>query len=568
MTSLTLRSKVLLIVVLGAVLPLAIVGWWLTGTAARSGRALLHDQLVAAASGVAAEANEGWTARSGELQLLANNTVVQAMLSAPAQPMATPDSQYLQQLASSFGSAIPSVRYVDTGESLRWSFDASLSAFSLRRAGDISSGVDTAAASAREKIESSQDRAVFTVDIPVPSDGGRRLGSLRARVRLSSMMRTDSAGRAALGAVLEVSDSLGAVVFPAGVASSLRDSAAQGTWEVVTQPLDAAPLRIVLARPVAPFVQPFERAARAGLGVLMSVALAALLVSAMLTGRVTRQIERMASVAEAVAGGDLTGRVDVVGRDEVGRLAASFNLMTESLRQTLAELSQQRALAAVGEFAASLSHEVRNALTAVRIDLQNANRQLSAEHEVAPLVTRTLETVRRLDATVTSALRVARSGHTPMVRVDLVAVLRRAVASAEPSFASGNATLLSVPTDAAACEIDGDAAALEQLFLNLLLNAAQALRPEGTTTVSLCLERDAVVVRVADNGLGLAPGALAATSSMLFSTKPDGTGLGLPIARRIAAAHGGSLTLAQADTGGAVATVSLPLDRTRPEASR
>jgi len=537
-TSLSLRAKFLLIVALGALLPLAIVGWWLTGTAARSGRALLHDQLVAAVSGVAAEANEGWAVRSGELQLLANNTVAQAMLSAAAAPMARADSQYLQQLSSSFSTAIPSVRYVDARGDLRWAFDASMNALSVRRARETRSGAtlagaDAPAASTSTTPESSEDRALFSIDIPVKAESGRVLGSLRARVRLSSVLRTDSAGRAALGA-LEVRDTLGELVFPAGVTSGLSDSVTHGSWEIITQPLANAPLRISLARPVAPFVQPFERAARVGLSVLMVVALAALFVSVMLTGRVTGQIERMATVAEAVAGGDLTGRVDVVGRDEVGRLPSSFNAMTESLRATLAELSQKRALAAVGEFAASLSHEVRNALTAVHIDLQHTARQLPPEHAVTPLVQRTLDTVRRLDATVTGALRVARSGQTPLVPVDLHAILRRAMASAEPSFATSAATLMPLPAERSRVALLGDASALEQLFLYLLLNAAQALTVGGRAHVDVPEERDAVVVQITDDGPGMTSSTLIASPSLLQTTKTDGTGLGLPIARRIA----------------------------------
>ncbi len=557
MTALSLRSKFLLIVVLGAVLPLAIVGWWLSGTAARSGRALLHDQLSTALSSVGTEANDGWSARSGELQLLANNTVAQAMLSQVARPIALADSQYLLQLATSFSVAIPSVTYLDTGGHVRWSFDASRSAMSVQRGRESRTNGDASLGGTNVERESGEDRAAFSLDMPVLSDSGRVIGALRARVRLSSVLRTDSVSRAALGAVLEVRDTLGALVFPLNATSGLSDSVRLGSWERLTTPLAVAPLRVSLARSVAPFVQPFERAARAGLSVLMLVALAALLVSAVMTRRVTQQIERMAVVAEAVAGGDLAGRVEVVGRDEVGRLATSFNAMTESLRRTLAELSQQRALAAVGEFAASLSHEVRNALTAVRIDLQNATRQLPSDHEVAPLVTRTLDTVRRLDATVTSALRVARSGQTTMVRVDLIAVLRRATASASPSFAGNRGTLVPISPDAPVCEMTGDAAALEQLFLNLLLNAAQALSPGGCARFEVDEAPDAIVVRIADNGSGLSPNLALHNVSMVQSTKADGTGLGLPIARRIAEAHGGSLTVENVPSGGVVATVRL-----------
>jgi signal transduction histidine kinase len=255
----------------------------------------------------------------------------------------------------------------------------------------------------------------------------------------------------------------------------------------------------------------------------------------------------------------LSGTVTVTGRDEIGRLGEAFNVMTESLRRKIAELSQQRALAAVGEFAASLSHEVRNSLTAIRIDLQHAVRQLPAESTATPLVTRTLDTVRRLDSTVTGALRVARSGQAEMHRVDLGLLLRRAMASAEPSFELSEATLEPLVLEAGPVEVDGDAGALEQLFLNLLLNAAQALDPGGSTRVSVSTPDSWVVVRISDTGSGVKASALAEVGTLLYTTKPDGTGLGLPIAQRIAAAHGGELRIENAVGDGTTVIVTLPM---------
>src|SRR5262245_19797198 len=139
--------------------------------------------------------------------------------------------------------------------------------------------------------------------------------------------------------------------------------------------------------------------------------------------------------------------------------------MTEGLRRTIAELSQQRALAAVGEFAASLSHDVRNSLTAIRVDLQHALRHVPPDNPGAPLGARALDSVRRLDTSVTSALRVARSGHVAKSPIELGSVLRRAIASAEPTFLERGAVLEPLPSHPDV-SVSGDAAAIEQLFLN------------------------------------------------------------------------------------------------------
>lgn len=545
MKAASLRTKVLLIVLVGAVLPLAIVGWWLTGTAVRSGRALLQDQLSAAIDGIALDARDRWTLRAGELQLLANNSVVRAALGVPSTRLAMPDSEYLFQLFAAVQDAMPSVSYVDRNGRERWAF----------RAVAATTVPDSARRDAR--AANSQSRT-FPVEMPVQAENGRQLGTLKVQVRLSGVLASDSGQRAVPGAVFAVLGAHGAVFSSAPDSLDLATVPVHPGWEIVERALDAPPLHLVLAAPSAPFVQPFERAARLGLGVLMGVALIVLLVSVILTGRVTGSLERMAVAAEAVAAGDLKRQVAVGGGDEVGRLGDAFNAMTVSLRRTLAELSQQRALAAVGEFAASLSHEVRNSLTAIRIDLQHTARQLPDGSPATPLVSRTLDTVRRLDATVTGALRVARSGQHPMSRVDLVLLLRRAMASAEPSFAASGATLEPLAEGLEMVEVDGDAAALEQLFLNLLLNSAQALSAGGRARVDVQGADGRVVVLISDEGVGFDSGQLAEIETVVHSTKPDGTGLGLPIARRIAAAHGGDLRIESVAGDGTTVTVTLP----------
>jgi len=560
MKAASLRAKFLLVVLLGAVLPLALMGLWLTRTAVRSGRALLRAQLEAAVAGIASDVRGKWALRDGELQLLANNSVVRTALAGPATQLAMPDSEYLLQLFAAVHNAIPSVSYVGGGGRERWSFHEVEGSPTT----DSARGV---ARSAGQQAATAAKSRTFPVELPVRSEDGRVLGTLRTLVRLSALLSSDSVQHAVPGAAFVVLDVHGTLFSTAPDSLDLSNRAEHPAWEIVAVPLGAPPLRLVLAAPSAPFVKPFERAARLGLGLLMAVALVALLVSAILTGRVTGSLERMAVAAEAVAAGDLKRRVEVSGRDEVGRLAEAFNAMTESLRRTLAELSQQRALAAVGEFAASLSHEVRNSLTAIRIDLQHAVRQLPEEGAATPLVTRTLDTVRRLDSTVTGALRVARSGQSPMVRVDLAPLLRRAMMSAEPSFAASEARLEPLVLESEPVEVDGDAGALEQLFLNLFLNAAQALDAGGRARVEVRSADDRVVIRISDNGSGVTSGELTVVGTVLHSSKPDGTGLGLPIAQRIAAAHGGDLRIESVVGEGTTVVVTLPASRQSSEKS-
>jgi signal transduction histidine kinase len=115
-----------------------------------------------------------------------------------------------------------------------------------------------------------------------------------------------------------------------------------------------------------------------------------------------------------------------------------------------------------------------------------------------------------------------------------------------------------VIASAKALVIKGNAAALEQLFFNLLSNAAQASPRGGCIGVTFTSEGASVVVTVTDQGPGFTPDAHAQAFNAFFSTKAEGTGLGLTLAARIAAAHGGRVVLGAPSVGGARVHVELP----------
>ena len=165
-----------------------------------------------------------------------------------------------------------------------------------------------------------------------------------------------------------------------GIADSLfrrqRFESGGEEWLAVRRAIADLPIDLVVAGPRGRYVTPFQRAARMGVLAVTAVSLFAILLTGYLTCRVTALLEALADAAAAVATGELDRRVEANGTIEVQRVATAFNSMTASLRRTLGALSQRQALAAVGEYAASLSHEVRNALTAIRVDLQRANEKL------------------------------------------------------------------------------------------------------------------------------------------------------------------------------------------------
>jgi signal transduction histidine kinase len=207
---------------------------------------------------------------------------------------------------------------------------------------------------------------------------------------------------------------------------------------------------------------------------------------------------------------------------------------------------------------------VRNGLTAVRVDLQRAEEKISAGAPAQPLIARALENVKRLDGTVSGSLRVARSGRIPRRRLDLGPVAAAAAQSAESTFTEHCATLSPLAASSTPTWVLGDAIALQQLLLNLLLNSAEAVGPGGRASLTMEIDGCDVCVVVTDTGNGIAAADLEHVLDPFFSTKADGTGLGLPIARQIAAAHGGSLRIESVPGHGTRVEVRLPMAAAPP----
>lgn len=210
---------------------------------------------------------------------------------------------------------------------------------------------------------------------------------------------------------------------------------------------------------------------------------------------------------------------------------------------------------------ASLAHEIRNPLTSIRIDLQRVEEALAPQSPLRAPVARALREVARLDRVVSGALRVARSGDIGSDLVDLRVPLRHAAEVAASAFQQCGSTLDCPAADGPPIPIRGDESALEQVFLNLLLNAAQALDADGRASITVSTDDANAHVIVHDTGSGIDPALIGKVFEPFVSAKAEGTGLGLPIARQIVLAHGGTIRLESSPRHGTTVRVQLPLGR-------
>jgi two-component system sensor histidine kinase AtoS len=334
-------------------------------------------------------------------------------------------------------------------------------------------------------------------------------------------------------------------------------------WVAAYRAMREPELRLALAAPTAPNTAPFAAAARRGLVGLTVVFGLSVVFTLLLSRGVTASIGSLAGAAEAVADGHLDrDPLRESGPDEVQRLGRAFNRMTASLRLLMRRVAQQESAAAVGEFAASLAHEIRNPLTSVRLDLERTRERLTPASEVDELVGRVLGQVERLDATVSGALRLARSGSLELGPLDLREPVAAALRTASPMLAERGVRLSAWDAPDEPLRVQANAAGVEQMLLNLLMNAADAVVARDDLAggehvwVETIASPGVVEMRVVDNGRGMSPQEHQRALEPFYTTRPEGTGLGLTVVKRIADAHGAELTIESEPGRGTRVTVT------------
>lgn len=231
--------------------------------------------------------------------------------------------------------------------------------------------------------------------------------------------------------------------------------------------------------------------------------------------------------------------------------------VTEELATKARLLSTER-LAAIGRLAAHVTHEVRNPLSSIALNVEMLGDELPSDSGEARVLLRAIHReIDRLTALTEEYLRLARVPDPRRDASDLVELVDDLVRFVRPEFERAGITLASrVVGDVP--EIPFDDAQLRQALLNLLRNAREAMPEGGHAAVDLVGETDAVEIRVADEGVGMSDELRAKVFDAFVSTKAQGTGLGLPLTQQIVAAHGGTIRCQANGARGTVFVIRLP----------
>ena len=334
----------------------------------------------------------------------------------------------------------------------------------------------------------------------------------------------------------------------------------RGRWRVATYPVLSAgrvAAVVLVARRLGEVQQVMERLLLVLVALLPVALVGAGLGGLVLAGRVLRPVDEITRAAEEISEKDLSRRLVIGTRDELGRLAATFNRLIERLEGAF---ERQR------RFTADASHELRTPLAVIRAITSQKLMQARTIEEYRAALQQIDDASAYMARLVRDLLLLARADSGQLAlsldRLDLSELLRHT--AAQVSEVSGRPIPVSTPGPV---EIDGDAVRLTGLFLNLLENAVRHTPPDGKVQLSLSRTDHRVEVEVSDNGEGIPPEHLPHIFERFYrvdkarAREEGGTGLGLAIGRWVVEAHGGTISARSQPGSGATIIVTLPSDR-------
>ena len=268
------------------------------------------------------------------------------------------------------------------------------------------------------------------------------------------------------------------------------------------------------------------------------------------TTRVARDGRRLAVNVTSTAIRDRAGKM--IGRSSILRDVTHLKRLQE-------DLVRNQSLATVGEMAASVAHEIKNPLAGISGAIQVIADAIPSTDPRREIVSEILAQVRRLDDTVRDLLVFARPWRPEFQEIDLVDVIERVATQLRQDRRRKVLVRRETP---ATLPVTADPRQMQEVLLNLLLNAADAMPSGGLIRVVGEAVDGGVVIRVIDTGLGISAEHRPKLFRPFHTTKTRGTGLGLAISKKIIEGHGGRIEIDSAEGKGTEVRISLPKEQT------
>ncbi len=295
------------------------------------------------------------------------------------------------------------------------------------------------------------------------------------------------------------------------------------------------------------------------LGIAVVVILLVAVISHLIGRNLTNPIKELVQFTQKVADGNLNEQCAVKTHDEIGDLTLAFNQMTRNLRNSRNELLSAERLATAGKMAASFAHEIRNPLSSMQMLAQMLMRKDNlSEARGKQSMQYILEEIQRVDVIVKGFMDFARPAALKAVSHNLNQVLQEVLDLMEANLNHHQITLVRKFTSHLP-PISLDRDKLKQAFMNIVLNAMEAMPEGGILEILTLQDSDEVRIDVVDTGVGISPEDLNRLFEPFFTTKSQGTGLGLANAKRILEQHGGDIQSKSVVGQGTTMSLWLPL---------
>jgi signal transduction histidine kinase len=259
------------------------------------------------------------------------------------------------------------------------------------------------------------------------------------------------------------------------------------------------------------------------------------------------------------------GQVEASGDDEISMLATSINGMLDAIRRYRSLLKENERMAAIGETAAMVGHDLRNPLQVIvgSIDLikKRLNKRGDSEGDSTE-VSEIEKWVDKIDAQTDYMNKIVSDlqDYSKNIKLTLEeANVESLMGDVVSSVEIPDGVEVTVVLDEGLQDMSVDETLMKRLFTNLVLNAVQAMPDGGSLSIRGSMQGEDVVISVEDTGIGVREENLTMIFKPLFTSKAKGTGLGLPVCKRIVDAHGGTISVESEEGVGSTFTVILPV---------
>ncbi len=306
-----------------------------------------------------------------------------------------------------------------------------------------------------------------------------------------------------------------------------------------------------------------------GCGGLLIGVFGAILLARRITGPLKKLVEGTVKISKE----DFSQKIDITSQDEIGNLAQSFNDMSrklllarERMEAASNKLIQAEKLASIGRISAGIAHEIRNALTSVKLNIQKLVQSDRLDETEKEHLSISQEGIGQMEKFVKELLDFTRVSELNLDRFSIEQILDESIKTLADTLELKK-VVLEKSYEEGLPQVLVDADKLKQVFLNILRNAYEAVEEKGKINIFLSLlkeqEGSKIRVFISDNGSGIPEENRETVFEPFYTTKASGIGLGLPIARKIIEQHRGTIRVKKNAAQGTSFEILIPTEEER-----